>query len=452
MRRRLADVFAVDLRGLALFRVMIAMLLLAGLAIRGANLVAWSTDAGVLPLDVIVPETSFWRFSAYFLDGGLAWAATLHVIAVLAAVGLLLGWRTRLNVIVSFVLLLSVHNRNPMLLQGGDNLLLLLLFWSLFLPLGARWSFDRALARDAPADNRYVGFGSAGILLQAMGVYFFSAFLKSSDVWLPDGTAIYYALHLDQFATGLATLWRDELWLTRPLSIYVWWLELLGPLLIFSPVFRVPARLLGVFCFVTLELGFIANLHIGLFPFISITSILLFLPTEAWNRIGDWFKPRAAATLFYDDGCDFCLKSCQVLRTFLILPDAAIRIVQSDPAALRLRDEAFTWVVRVNDADTTKSTAMTTLFRCSPVLFWLAPVLRLIEPLGNRVYNVVGRHRGTLARVSAVVLPWRERMALPGKVNQGIAALFIVYVGWWNLATVPDWSVPWQGDGTVTVP
>ena len=95
---------------------------------------------------------------------------------------------------------------------------------------------------------------------------------------------------------------------------------------------------------------------------------------------------------------------------------------------------------------------MTALFRCSPLLFWLAPLLRLAEPLGNRVYDVVARHRGTLGRVSATLLPWRQHTALPGTVTQTLAALFIVYIGWWNVATVPDWSVPWRGGGTATVP
>ena len=35
-----------------------------------------------------------------------------------------------------------MESRNPIILHGGDIVLRMMLFWSLFLPLGARWSAD----------------------------------------------------------------------------------------------------------------------------------------------------------------------------------------------------------------------------------------------------------------------------------------------------------------------
>ena len=51
-----------------------------------------------------------------------------------------------------------------------------------------------------------------------------------------DGTAIYYALHLDELNTWIAQLCRTNCGCLA-LTLYVWWLELIGPLLMFSPVF-----------------------------------------------------------------------------------------------------------------------------------------------------------------------------------------------------------------------
>ena len=62
---------------------------------------------------------------------------------------LVLGWKTRFATIASWVLLLSLQNRNTMILSGEDNLALLLLFWGMFLPLGARYSVDSALDSNA---------------------------------------------------------------------------------------------------------------------------------------------------------------------------------------------------------------------------------------------------------------------------------------------------------------
>ncbi len=430
--------FHVDLRSLALARVSLALVILTDLAIRAQDTGAWLSDAGLLPLDFIVPRTEPWRWSLYFLHGSTWWAALLMALQALAALGLLVGYRTRTSALLLLVLLISLHNRNPLLLQGGDNLMLLLVFWSLFLPMGARWSLDAAASRQTPAENRYCSVSSAAVLLQAMAVYFFSAFLKHGAEWVPDGTAIYYALHLDQFATPLGALWRDALWLSQPLTWYVWWLELLGPLLMFSPVANNTCRWAAIIAFVTLEIGFILNLHVGLFPLVSITSMLLFLPAGFWERISS----RKRATIYYDAGCDFCEKSCAVLRTMLALPGAQVRTAQSDPEILALRDAHFSWVVEIDGVRHTRSAAMAALLAASPLGWPLAAPARWLRRPGDAIYTWVAHRRLHFGRITALLLPWRQRFALPGLPSLAVAAVFLILLGWWNVVTVTQLSYP----------
>lgn len=450
---RLAAVFAVDLRGLALLRVWLAVVLLFDLAIRGADLGAWVTGAGVLPLEAAAELNSPWRFSLYFASDSWLWAGLLHLLAAVLALMLLLGWHTRLAAFGSWLLLLSLHNRMPLLLQGGDNLLLLLLLWAQFLPMGARWSVDAALARQPMADNRYVSVASAALLIQAMSVYFFSAFLKSGQEWLPDGTAIHYALQLDQFATLLAPYWREQFWLTQPLTYYVWYLELLGPLLIFSPWWRVPLRTLGVILFVTLEIGFILNLSIGLFPFISIGSVLLFLPSEIWDRIERLTRRAelARATLYFDRDCGFCEKSCHLLRTALLLGPMRIRPAQEVAEVNTILQANFSWVYEdASGARHLRSSALAAMLRDSPWLFWLAPVVRLLRPLADRVYHQIGLRRSTLSRWTTAHLAYTEGTWRPGRPTQALAALLLAYITWWNIATL-ELPRP-QGEGVLAMP
>ena len=205
-KERLFAVFSIDLRTLALVRVLLGILLIADLLIRSGDLSIWLSDSGVFPRNVVLADSAY-RWSFYFLSGSWLWALTLNIAAGFAALLLIVGYNTRLATFVSLLLLISLHNRAPVLLQGGDNLLLCLVFWSCFLPLGARYSVDAALLRPASprdeSENSYLSVATVAILLQVMAVYFFSAFLKSSPDWLDDGTAIYYALHLDQFARVL---------------------------------------------------------------------------------------------------------------------------------------------------------------------------------------------------------------------------------------------------------
>ena len=446
--------FSVDLRSLALVRVLIGAILLFDLMIRGADFVTWLTDDGVLPRATVMERMDDYRWSLYNISGHWLWVLAIQCIAGLAALALVLGYRTRWAVVISLVMLISLHNRAPLVLQGGDNLLLLVLFWMCFLPIAQRCSIDAALVdprqpASKPVPNAYLSVATVAILLQAMAVYFFSAFLKSGDEWYPDGTAIYYALHLDELNTWIAQLWKDELWLSRPLTLYVWWLELIGPLLMFSPVFRLPLRLAMMAAFISLEVGFIFNLHIGLFPLVSVTSILLFTPSEVW----DWLEKRffdhrgRGLTLYYDQGCEFCLKMCVLLRTFLLLKRADIVPAQRDADIAAILDREFSWVVTDPAGQThIKWQAMTAVFAHSPLFFWMARPLGWMGGLGTDLYEWVAENRGAFGRWFARWLPWGDVPRLPGKIAQSLALMIGLYVLLMNITSVPDWRLGFMAE------
>ena len=452
----LRAVFSVDLRGLALFRIALGLILIADLLIRAPDLILWLSDDGLTPREWIIQWNNEWRFSLYFIHGHWLWAALLNCVAALSAVALILGYRTRLSTLASFVLLGSLHFRAPMLLQGGDILLVAMLFWSIFLPMGARYSIDATLVRDRGQEaainagspkfpSAHLSVASAAILLQAMAVYFFSAWLKTGAEWQLDGTAIYYALHLDDINTWFAQQWRDWHSLTVPLTHYVWWLEFVGPVLIFSPWLNPTFRYLGVLAFVSLEVGFLLNLEIGLFPFVSIATMLLFLPASFWDRLQTrLFAPRGRRanrlTVYYDQPCAFCEKTCHLLRTFLLLDKAEIQPAQSKENIARLLEQEFSWVVEDHTgALTTKTAALAALFRASPVFFVLAPVIQFASPVGDRIYHWIGTHRDGFGRVFAVLLPWRSAAKYPGLGSQLFVAVMLLSVMAWNIQTIPAW-------------
>ena len=99
---------------------------------------------------------------------------------------LTLGIRPWLSTLVSFLLLASLPvNRNPLVFQGGDNLLLLLLFWGLFLPWGARLSLAAAVQRpsreDVPDQSpTHLSIASKALIFQVLAVYFFFGVLETA--------------------------------------------------------------------------------------------------------------------------------------------------------------------------------------------------------------------------------------------------------------------------------
>jgi hypothetical protein len=182
-RRKVVEVFGADLRSLAVFRVVLAGLVLADLLGRGADLYAHYTDRGVLPRGALLQEAmNRWQISLNLMSGELVVQVLLFDAAALAALTLLIGYRTRLMTVILWVLVLSIQARNPLVLNTGDTLLRVLLFWAMFLPLGAYWSADRALkVKAAPPrfSTRFLSVATAGLLLQIAFVYWFSAIQKS---------------------------------------------------------------------------------------------------------------------------------------------------------------------------------------------------------------------------------------------------------------------------------
>ena len=205
---KLEELFGADLRSLAIFRISLGLLLLTDLIQRAADLTAHYTDAGVLPRAALFgsPASNPWHLSLHVISGTWPVQAVLFLLAGLFAGLLLVGYRTRRTTFVSWVFLISLHSRNPLLLYGGDALLRLLLFWSLFVPLGARYSLDSLLNTSSDRlPKRVVSMGTVALLAQVVVLYEFTAVLKSGVEWHQESSAVYYALNLDQFATPLGT-------------------------------------------------------------------------------------------------------------------------------------------------------------------------------------------------------------------------------------------------------
>ena len=120
--------FALDLRSLAAMRVGLAGVVLTDLAIRCSDFRAMYSSAGFAPVEMVRELQRIPAWSLHLLSGSDAWQMALFVLAALAAVALLLGYRTRWAVIASWVLLTSVQVRAPLTLNAGDTLLRVALF------------------------------------------------------------------------------------------------------------------------------------------------------------------------------------------------------------------------------------------------------------------------------------------------------------------------------------
>lgn len=313
---KLALLLGIDLRTLALLRVGLAAIILCDLGVRATALVAHYTDRGILPRSALALIDSHpfekvagqWHLSLHQWSGELWWQAFLFALAAIFAAGMLVGFRTRLCNVVSWVLLVSLQVRNPLVVYGGDHLLRLLLFWGMFLPLGERWSLDERRGRhgrrgrrpskcsgDAnrgaarPREPRVparqaCSVASAALLLQVCLVYWCTAALKTGEAWRVTGTAVQEALQADLYVTAFGKALLNYPGLLRGVTHFIWWFEVLGPLglLLSFRTGRIRTGVIALFLLMHLAMGL--SLELGIFPWVSALSVLVFLPTSFWER------------------------------------------------------------------------------------------------------------------------------------------------------------------------
>ena len=303
----LRDSYGLDVRSLALFRILVALVVLTDLMSRQPHTRQLYSDAGVFPrslaMDLIHPD----RWSILFLSGTPEFAGLVFVTGIVAAMLMAIGWRTRIATVVLWIAVLSIQARNNHANSGADTLLRMSLFWGMFLPLGATWSIDRYLSQlpattTAAAPRVVVNLVSFGLLLQTACVYFFTALLKDGPGWRADGTAVYYALGIADIANPLGDwLFRTApAWFFRGATTGTLWIEFAVPLMLIIPTRTGWLRTVAVLLVIVLHLSIAATMWVGLFGAIAIASVVALLPTRFWAFAdAHWRMPVAVTVMFH---------------------------------------------------------------------------------------------------------------------------------------------------------
>ena len=265
------------------------VLLLADLAVRSADLHTMYTDDGMFSrAEICRRATTVWNWSFHFGSGSPEFQAFLFALAGVFALALLAGFQTRLAVVGSWLMLVSIHHRAPPILSGAENLLRMLLFWAMFLPLQSAWSVDRwqdrrrGIAAGGAMGAQVFSIASAASLLQMAMMYLFSAIAKTNADWL-GGKALAGTLAHDFYAAPLGA-WLLQF--PRLLTGLTWGtlaLEWVAPILLFIPAGTARVRLVLIAGLGVMHLAIGVLLDVGMFSYVSLAGLALFLPSEFWN-------------------------------------------------------------------------------------------------------------------------------------------------------------------------
>jgi predicted DCC family thiol-disulfide oxidoreductase YuxK len=431
--QNLANSYALDVRSLALLRMGLALVILRDLFWRFPDISALYSDEGVLPRTALVDEFLHpWYWSIHLLSGQPLVQTLLFLLAGMLALAMLVGYRTRLVTIASWVLIVSIHHRNPALLFAGDSVLRTVMFWAMFLPLGAAYSVDIALNPKADAVPQRIFSGAVlALMVQQCFIYIMSAVFKTtSDIWWPDLTAVYYTLNFDQYVTPLGA-WLLNLppILLKLFTLVTLILEWVGPLFLFMPWRTNFFRTATVITFILLHLGFGLTLNIGMFPFLSIVSWLTFIPSSVWEGWQRRFYgiPQEGLRIYYDADCGFCKKVVHLLRVFLLLPDTPVAPAQSEVSIQEDMERYNSWVVvDYQDRRHFKFEAIAYVVSLSPVFRIFTKLLRWppMMKAGTRFYEAIANNRQTAGILTRPLL----FRSFTGKtpIWQSVVSLFLL--------------------------
>jgi hypothetical protein len=272
------DFFYIDRRSLILFRITIGIVILYDMIMRMTDMAAHYTEQGVLPISsLLAHDWIIYYWSLCMLSTNPLFTYAVFGTVVIAAALMIAGIRPQWMALLCWIGLVSIQNRNPIIYQGGDDLLRQTMFFAMFLLLGTS-------ARGHEGSYRIHSIASMAILCQILFSFFFSAFMKGRYEWFTEGSAVFYAFSLDQIARPLG------LWLARHYSFTViitravYILEASILIIFLIPFEREYVRYLVFLLIVFFALTLVATMLIGLFPVCFLGLAPLFLPTDFWDR------------------------------------------------------------------------------------------------------------------------------------------------------------------------
>ncbi|MFC4436155.1 MULTISPECIES: HTTM domain-containing protein [Natrialbaceae] len=279
--RGLADSFRIDTRALAAFRVFVGLLIVADLLLRSRNFTYFYTNDGVVPQSLARSMSADGAFSFYHLTTDPLLIAALFILQGLIAIQLIVGYKTRIATILSFLFVVSLDHHNPLVLSYADTLFRLLLFWAIFLPLGERWSVD-AVHADREPRTSVANIASALILGQMVFMYSVNGYHKAqNDLWTT-GEATPLIMGLGDTTYFLAPYLREFQTLLQ-IGGLLWFIMLLSSWALLFVVGR--RRMLLAAIFMAGHASFIFTVRIGAFAYVAIAGLTLFLQAQFWEDL-----------------------------------------------------------------------------------------------------------------------------------------------------------------------
>lgn len=290
LRDRARATFTLDARSLALYRVALGAILTADSLLRTRDFDLMFGKEGIFPPEVLLRyDADPTRWSLALAGDANLWGGIVLAVEGIAGACLMAGWLTRAATLAAWVSVLSILRRTSPATNAGDAWLACQLFWAMFLPLGACWSWDARRREPRSGATSVLSIATAALVLQVVAVYLGAGLAKINDSWM-SGAALERALSVHDHGTPLGMLVGHARWLTRPMTWAVLAGEVAAPIvLLVWPGPRIRTTIAAAF--VLLHAAIWLTMSIGLFAAIGMAAWLPLLPGDLWGRRDDEGAP-----------------------------------------------------------------------------------------------------------------------------------------------------------------
>lgn len=343
---RIARAWSLDLRSLSLFRVALALVIIADLLVRSRYMVEHYTDMGIFPrqalLELLEKETTWTIHTA---SGELWFQILIFAIHGFFALWLLVGYRAKIAIIAVWIFTVSLHNRNPLINSAADDLLRITLFWSIFLPIDRYWSWDKNRYM-LPSLKSIITLGTIGFIVQQISLYWVTAYMKLWPEWYVTHSAVYEILSLQTFRLPPGLILYTHPTIMRFLSGASMFVEFVGPLLLILPIFHTWARFAGIVMIIGLHMGIMTHISVGIFPWISIVAMLALIPSAFWDKVILRWAPRKSVKIYFDNHCGLCVRWIRGLQNFWLFSGTQYIALADAPKTIQtLSEKNNMWVL-----------------------------------------------------------------------------------------------------------
>jgi predicted DCC family thiol-disulfide oxidoreductase YuxK len=406
-------------RVLGLYRIAIGLITIYSFLLFAKDVTVFFSDQGVLRVETVERlNTREWHTLLAYVRSPLGVKCMLALLFAAAAC-FTVGFHTRISSIALFILVVSFHERNNLVLNSGDTVLRTMLFLFMFAPAGAAFSVDSLRRRLRSQDPASCGpllvapWAQRMMQLQVALIYFTTVYAKSRGELYHNGSAMYYVFGLVDFSVrGIENLMNYPV-LYSALTFGTLFAEIAITFLIWFRATRPYAVTLGIL----LHLWIMWCMVLPVFGILMVATYIAFYTEEeleaglAGSR--KCFAQRRAR-VYVDGDCGLCLRARKVMESldlFGRLEFLNAREGASDgPLPAGVTEAALLETMYL----ITPQATVLTGFRAYrwiawrlPATCWMAPPLWLpgVAWAGEHVYRRIAAHRTVSCAVASVRTP-----------------------------------------------